>query len=168
LQQLLCHFFCLDYCSPIIELLPNAPFVLIPIQFRRNQDFYITSNIQFNCSKLSSITTTWTILSCSSTCSNQTQLNQSVNILLNELFIPARTLGYGIYELKLTVTTVTSPPFTSTSSIYIKIIQSNIITNLAQVDATIAHHDYQQNLILNPGKYSIDMNAITFNSSVSY
>jgi hypothetical protein len=154
-------FFSSDCHPSTIKLLPNAPVLSTPIQFRRNQDLYISSNIESNCKNSSSISTVWAILSCSSTCSNRAQVDALVDTESNDLFLPARSLAYGTYELKLTATINTS------SSVYIEIIQSNIITNLIPFDTSVLTHDIQQNLVLNPGKYSIDLNAITFNSSVS-
>jgi hypothetical protein len=87
---------------------------------------------------------------------------------MNDLFIPARTLSIGLYELQLTVTIIDIPQLTSSSSVYIEIIQPIIITNLVLYDSPMIKHDYQQNLLLNPGEFSIDLNGLTFNTNVSY
>ena len=131
------------------------------MQFRRNQDFYISSNVQLNCTQSFSITTKWTILNYL----NQVQLLETT---LNDLLILARTLSIGLYELQLTVTIIDIPQLTSSSSVYIEIIQSIIMTNLVLYDTPMIKHDYQQNLILNPGEFSIDLNGIIFNTNVSY
>lgn len=156
------HFLSSDRCSPIIKLFPQPPF-----QLRRNEDFYVTSHIHFNCTENSSTSTTWIVSSCPSTCSEEAQLNQSIETANNDLFIPAQTLNYGRYELKLTVTPIALPALTTTSLVHIEIFPTGIITNLLPfVMSKITHH-YRQDLILNPGKYSIDLNAITFDSTVS-
>jgi hypothetical protein len=91
-----------------------------------------------------------------------------VETTLNDLFIPARTLSTGLYELQLTATVIGIPVLTSSSSVYIEIIQPIIMTNLVLYDTPTIKHDYQQNLLLNPGEFSIDLNGLTFNTNVSY
>jgi hypothetical protein len=60
------------------------------------------------------------------------------------------------------------PQLTSSSSIYIEIIHSTLTTNLILFDTLYITHDYQQDLILNPGEFSFDLNTITFNKNVDY
>jgi hypothetical protein len=57
--------------------------------------------------------------------------------------------------------------FLSLSSIYIQIVPSTIQINLIEYDIPMITHDYRENLILNPGKYSIDPKTMTFNANVS-
>ena len=83
-----------------------------------------------------------------------------------ELFLPEKTLSYGIYQIQLTVTMIISPKLTSTAFIYIKINPSNITANLVQFGTSMITHGYQQNLILDPGEYSIDPDTNIFNKSV--
>jgi hypothetical protein len=102
------------------------------------------------------------------TCLNQTQFNHPVETSHPHLFIRAQTLGYGVYQMELTVTMIDFPHLTSSSSVYIEIIQSTIFPNLLSSNSLIITHDYQQNLIFNPGEFSLDLNSITFNKSVSH
>jgi hypothetical protein len=95
-------------------------------------------------------------------------LDQSIVTTHSELFIPAKILSDGIYELQLNVTMTASPNLTSSASVYIKINPSNITVNLAPLGTSMIKHGYQQNLILNPGAYSIDPDANTFNKSVRH
>jgi hypothetical protein len=59
-------------------------------------------------------------------------MGQTVTTTLSELFIPAQSLAYGTYELKLTVTMTAVPNLTSSASTYVQIIPSNIQANLLQ------------------------------------
>jgi hypothetical protein len=86
---------------------------------------------------------------------------------LSELYIPPETLDFGIYELKLTVTTTSSSNLTSTASVFIKIISLTIVVNLIQSEASLITNGYNQNLILNPGSYSVDLDGSGINASVS-
>lgn len=152
----------------VITLIPSTPFLSKPVKFRETQEFYITSNFQFNRLQSSSITVNWTILICSPTCSNELQLNQLLETTKNNLFIPARTLFKGLYEFKFTVTMNDSSAWTSSSSsVYIEIIKSNVIINFIAFNTILLIHDYQQDLVLDPGRFSIDLNAISFNSNVN-
>jgi len=94
-------------------------------------------------------------------------MNQAVTTTLSELFIPAQTLTYGIYELKLIVTMTAVPNLTSSASTYVKITPSNIQANLLQFGTSMITQGHQQNLTLDPGKFSIDPDTATFNASVS-
>lgn len=152
----------LDHCPPIIKILPQSP-----LRFRQSEDFYLTQRIQFNCTEKSSTAPSWTFLSCSPLGLNLAQLNQSGARLKNDVFIPAQTLSFGSYELELSVTTLTSPSLTSKLTIDIEIVPTNTVTRLLSFDIPTIIHYYQQDLLFDPGKYSIDPNTITFESTVS-
>ena len=94
-------------------------------------------------------------------------MNQSVTTTFSELFIPAQSLAYGIYELKLTVAMTAVSNLTSSASTYVNIIPSSIQANLLQFGTSMITQGHQQNLTLDPGKFSIDPDTTTFNASVS-
>ena len=121
---------------------------------RRSEDFYIESIIEIKCNDSISLKKQWIIKNCTS---------------FSELHIPARTLPFGIYEFQLTVTLNKNPSLKTTSSIYIEIIPSNLITaNLVQFGISMITIGYEQNLKLDPGTYSINPDKNTFDSSVSF
>jgi hypothetical protein len=155
--------------SPVIILIPSTNSLSSPIQFRRNEDFYISSNIQLNCQSSLSTITQWTINNCTSNyyCSSQIQIDQTILTTFSELYIPARTLPYGIYELKLTVKMVASLNLTSSSSVYVEIIPSGIIANLVQYGTSMITQGHEQDLTLDPGTFSIDLDGNIFNATVS-
>jgi hypothetical protein len=153
----------------VIILIPSTSSLSSPIQFRRNQDFYISSTIQLNCNNSLSTITQWTIFNCTSgTCSSQIQIDQTVLTIFSELYIPARTLPYGIYQLKLTVTMSVSSNLISSSSAYVKITPSGITANLVQYGTSMITSGHQQDLTLDPGTYSVDPDGYTFNATVSH
>jgi hypothetical protein len=160
--------FILGCFSPTITLFPGTSSLAAPAEFRRSQDFYVSSYLEVNCTASLSVITQWTILYCTSTCSLQAEVDKSVITTLSELFIPARTLAYGVYELKLTVTMATSRNLISSASAYVKINRSNITANLLQFGTSMITSGQDQDLTLDPGSFSIDPDAITFNASVSY
>jgi len=154
--------------APIITLIPSALSLTTSIQFLRSQDFSIVSNIELNCNTSLLTNIKWTITNCNiSTCSSQVQVDQSVITTLSELFIAAKTLAYGTYELKLTVTMSAVPNLTSSAWTYVKITASSIQANLLQFGTSMITQGYQQNLALDPGTFSVDPDAATFNASVS-
>ncbi len=83
------------------------------------------------------------------------------------MYIPAKTLSYGIYELTLTVTMVDSPSLTTSSSIYVQITPSNILANLLQYGTSMITSGHEQDLKFDPGVYSVDPDENVFNASVS-
>ena len=109
----------------------------------------------------------WTISNCTTTCADPIAIDQSVITTYSELFVPARTLDYGIYELKLTVTMMASSTMTSSASAYVQITRSGITANLVHFGTSIITSGHQKDLILDPGTYSIDPDEESFNASVS-
>jgi hypothetical protein len=157
----------LDCFPPIIILIPSTSSLLSPLQFRRSQDFYISSYLQLNCNSSLSTITKWTISNCTSLCSSQIQIEQIIITTSSELYIPARTLPYGTYQLTLTVAMTSALHLTATASAYVTITPSGITANLVQFGTSMITRGHQQNLILDPGTYSVDPDATVFNSSVS-
>jgi hypothetical protein len=150
-------------------LIPSTSSLLSPIQYRRNEDFLISSNIQVNCNNSLSTINQWTLYNCTSTgCSVQIQIDQTVQTTFSELYIPPQTLSYGIYQLKLTVTMTSSLNIISSSSAYVQIIPSGISANLLQYGTPMITCGYQQNLTLDPGRFSVDLDENIFNAAVSY
>jgi len=154
--------------SPVITLIPSTSSLSSPLQFRRNQDFYLSSYLQLNCNNSLSTITKWTINNCTSNCSFQIQMGQIIITTSSELFIPAETLNYGTYQLTLTVTMIAAPHLISSASAYMKITPSNITANLVQFGTSMITRGYQQDLLLDPGTFSVDPDTTTFNASVSF
>ncbi|CAF3897839.1 unnamed protein product [Rotaria sordida] len=151
--------------APTITLIPASSCLTFPLQFRRNQDFYISSNIQLNCNNSFSLITKWTIMNCTSICSYQISTDQIIETTFSELYIPARTLPHGIYELKLTVTITTSSNLILSKSAFVKITPSGITANLVQLGTSMITRGNQQDLKFDPGTFSIDLDGYTFNAS---
>lgn len=85
----------------------------------------------------------------------------------NELYVPAKTLPYGTYQLTITVSMVAASYLRSSASAYVTITPSGITANLVQYGTSMITSGHQQNLLLDPGTFSIDPDAIIFNASVS-
>jgi len=156
-----------DCYSPNVTLIPGESTLSSPIQFHRSQDFYIVSIIKLNCNNSLSTITQWTVKNCISNCSNQIQLDPTIITTLSELYIPARILAYGIYELKLTVTMTNYRWLTTSSTVYVQIIPSSIIANIVQLGTSMITSGHDQDLKLDPGTYSVDPDENVFNSSVN-
>jgi hypothetical protein len=112
--------------------------------------------------------TQWTIINCTTICSSQIQTNSLISTTFSELFIPARFLPYGIYKLSLTITMVSIPSLISSASVYVEITRSGITANLVQFGTSLITSSPENDLILDPGRYSVDPDSNTFNASVSY
>ncbi|CAF1071686.1 unnamed protein product [Adineta steineri] len=155
-----------DCSIPIITLIPNTLSLSSPIQFRRNQDFFISSNIQLKCNISLSTIMQWTINNCTSyNCLTSIEIDRTIPTTFSEIYIPSRTLPYGTYRFKLTVTMTSSPNLTSSASTYIKITPSLITANLVQFGTSMITRGYKQDLILDPGTYSVDPDENIFNTS---
>jgi hypothetical protein len=150
-----------------VTLIPGTSTLSSPIEFRRSQDFYIISIIELNCNVSLSTKTQWIIKNCTSICLNQIQIGQTIITTLSELYIPARTLPYGTYELNLTVTMVNMASLTTSSSVYVQITPTGITANLVQLGTSMITSGYEQDLKLDPGTYSVNPDENFFNASVS-
>lgn len=87
-----------------------------------------------------------------------------IQVTSSEIFISARTLSVGIYEMTY-VSTVYN--ISSSTTAYFQIIPADVIINLFPFGTSLITHDYQQNLTLNPGLYSYHLDNQPFNASVS-
>ncbi|CAF1452778.1 unnamed protein product [Adineta ricciae] len=151
--------------SPNVTIIPAASTLNSPMQIRRSQDFYFISLIKINCNQSFSISTKWTVSNCTSTCSNQVQIDDKVLTTSSELYIPARTLPYGTYLFQLSVIMLDIPQLETTSSVYVDITPSGITANLVQYGTSMITIGYNQDLLLDPGSYSIDMDEPYFNAT---
>ena len=110
----------------------------------------------------------WIIRNCSTTsCSNRIQLNSTIVTTSSELYIPSQTLPYGLYQFQLTVTLPNSTWLNTSKSTYIQIIPSNIIVNAFSSKISMITMGNTQDLFLDPGNYSIDLDNNVFNTNVS-
>ncbi|CAF4140166.1 unnamed protein product, partial [Adineta steineri] len=151
---------------PRVTLIPGSSTLSSPIQFQRSQDFTIVSLIEFICNQKLSMITKWIIKNCTTIiCSNSIQLNPIINTKFSELYIPSKTLPYGTYQLELTVTMSSSLHYSTSSFVYVQIVSSNIIANLVQFGTSMITNGYKQDLLLDPGNYSVDPSESIFNAS---
>ena len=60
-----------------------------------------------------------------------------------------------------------APYLSSSNSIYVTIIPSNITANLIQFGTSMVTRGYGQDLLLDPGTFSVDPDASVFNANVS-
>ncbi|CAF4665152.1 unnamed protein product [Rotaria sp. Silwood1] len=159
--------FIIEGCSsPIITLTPSNPQSCMPWYNQRSQSLSISSIIQLNCPKSLLTRIQWTIYACRPLCSFQIEIDPSVAIMtLSELFLPSRSLHYGIYMVKLTVTMQVLPQLTSSEVTYISIIPSPITVNLIRFGSSMISIGRNQTLILDPGSFSIDPDEVIFDAN---
>ncbi|CAF4320684.1 unnamed protein product, partial [Adineta steineri] len=122
--------------------------------------------IEFNCDGSLSTTKKWTIKNCTSiSCSFEILLSEKVMTTFSELYIPSRTLAYGVYQLTLTVIMIDSPNLKSSSSVYVRITATGITANLVQLGTSMVTRGDQQDLLLDPGTFSVDPDEDTFDAT---
>ena len=93
--------------------------------------------------------------------------DSQIETTFSELFIPARKLPFGIFELELTITLNKYTTVNSSSSVYVEITPSRITANLVQLGTSMITSGFEQDLKLDPGSYSIDFDQNTFDIDVS-
>ena len=159
---------CLACSPPTITLIPDTSSFASPLAFRRSQDVSVSSYLQLQCNGSLATIIRWTITQCTPTCSSSAlQLPLSIETTLSELFLPARTLDYGTYQLTLAVTMAAAPQSTSTAMAYLKITPTPITPNLMPFGTSMIAHGRSQDLLLDPGTNSVDPDADIFNATVS-
>jgi hypothetical protein len=100
-------------------------------------------------------------------CFNAISVDPTVITTSSELYIPSRTLPFGIYQLQFTVTMSASSMLTSSKSVYASITPSGITANLVLLGTSMITSGSNEDLQLNPGLYSVDLDANQFNASVN-
>jgi len=163
-------YFILACFQPNITLFPASSDIGDPLQIRRSQDFYISAVLKLKCAESRAIKTKWTIFNCTLylNCSIPANIHPSINTTFSEVFVPAKTLTYGLYQFNLIVTMTDIPHLVSLESAYVKINPSGITANLVLYGTSMVTSGEKQDLILDPGQYSINPDDdIKFNASVS-
>ncbi len=120
------------------------------------------------CHQSLSKTTKWTIKNSTTTGFSEIPMDKTIISTNSELFIPANTLPYGIYQLTLTVSMIVDPSLTNSSSVYVQINPSGIIANLVPLGISVVTSGHEQDLKLDPGNFSMDPDGYPFNTSVCY
>ncbi|CAM4846598.1 unnamed protein product, partial [Rotaria magnacalcarata] len=163
-----CRSSSLNYtcCSPpSVRLAMELNSLLHPTKVRRNGEFYISAYIELFCIKSIEAVSQWTIINCTTSCSSAMSLNHPIITTFSEIYIPAKKLEYGIYEVKLTVSSVNIPMVTASVVGNIEIIPTGLMANLISNGTSMITHDSQQNLTLDPGRFSEDPDENEFNST---
>ncbi len=145
-----------------IKLIPES---LTPLEYQRNEEIFLSSLIEFHCEKSFVIFPKWIIYNSSYEIQFHPTIIETTHM---DLFIPSHTLSVGVYQLKLTIATSMSSNLISSKSISLRINPSGITLNIIPYGISMITHGYQQNLQLNPGKYSIDRDGYAFNANVSF
>ena len=141
-------------------MIPNTSL----LEIRRSDDLYLNSLIEFDCYKPFSIALKWTVYD-----SFKTELLlPKVEEGYSDLYIPALTLSYGLYEFKLIATIIPSLTTIESKSLFVEIIPSDITVYLIQSSTSLITHRQEDDLKIDPGNYSIDHDGYAFNTSVSF
>ena len=154
----------------MLTLIPSTSNLSFPFQFRRNQDFFLSSKIEVNCNLSRSLSMKWTLKNCSSSgCLSSFALDSPMIVTTStDFYVPSRTLPFGLFELTLMVTMIDlSSRFTSSKSAYVRIIPSGLRANLVPLGTSMVTSGSGQDLNFNPGLYSVDLDEDHFNASVS-
>jgi hypothetical protein len=148
-------------------LIPSGSSVSSPLEYRRNQDIFISSDIHINCNGSRSIQTSWSIRNCTAACTMVIPMASVIQWSSNEIVVPARTLPNGLYEFTLRVNmTNTMPVIWSSVSAFVRITRSGVIPRLIGFSTSFITHGSQRSLAFNPGAFSIDEDGYTFNANV--
>ena len=149
-------------------MIPGGSTLMVPLQYRRSQDFSISTMLELKCDSSLSTTIVWTIKNCTSTtCLNEVQLSSKIATTFSELYIPAKTLPYGIYEVMITVIMLDAPNLKSSSVAYVQVTASGITANLVQLGTSMITRGSDQDLFLDPGSFSVDPDEDSFDATVS-
>ena len=160
--------FCLSACFVRrLILIPRSSNVSSPLQFRRDQDFSISSTIELNCNQSFLLEMEWTI----SNGSTSLMFDPSVitTTKTTEFFAPSQSFPFGVYQLTLMITLNTSSNVTKSSqSTFVQINCAGLTANLVPLGTSMITRGEQQDLELNPGLYSVEENEEQqFNASVN-
>jgi hypothetical protein len=129
-------------------------------EYKFDEEIHIYPEIELYCQELLLTKSEWTI-------SNLNESNSTIEIISNELFLPSKFLKFGFYEIKLKMILISSITLTLTESINIQIIPTNkIIVNLIQSEVSKITIGENQELFLEPSKYSFHQDGSEFIKNV--
>lgn len=139
------------------------------IIYQLNEEIFITSDFQISCAESFSRKYQWIIHNCTSTCSVFHDLDDKTARGSDEIYITPNTLNCGVYQLTLIVIITTkSSQFNSSASILIEIARSsNISVNLMQYRMSEITLGRTEDLLLEPGRYSLYTDGNTLIPRVS-
>jgi hypothetical protein len=111
----------------------------------------------------------WLIPNCSSmNCFDVVPVDATVMTTSSELFLPARSLQLGLYELKLTVTMNDVSNSALSYSVHVRIVWSGIAANLVELETSMISSGVEEDVHLNPGLHSFDLDGDPFNATVNH
>ena len=154
-------FQAVDTMSPVSISIESSSINFI---FDRYREIVLYALVLGNESNLDGIDYEWNVY----TIENGTYVGLS--ILTNDrsdLFIESKLLNCGIYNVSVSVRLATSNMLGFTS-VLLKIVRSPIIVRLEESYGSRMSRGYLQNLILDPGKHSIDRTAAPFPLQVGF
>ena len=126
------------------------------------------STVIHRCIDFLSINVEWTVYNCTNTtCSPYPIiLTTKINTRSTEFFAPPKTLPLGFFRLQYTVQLTHHPHLISTIDTYLHIRRTGITVNLLPFGTSTMTRGTQQDIVFNPGQYSLDPDEDTFDSSV--
>lgn len=140
---------------------------MAPLEFVRSENVYISSSIAWNCNARRDVFTQWKVKKCLSNCVAMIEWNVTIDTVSSELFIPAFTLPVGIYQLTLTVGTVSSRSTSASASVFVQITAADVVASLMYFGTSMISNAHDVDLNLDPGRFSVDPERSTFDASVS-
>ena len=154
--------------APTVNLISVPSTVLSPIDIQRNQDIYVDSAIQVNCNLSQTIKVQWSLINCTgSVCGNVLPPHPSILTSYTDLYVPSKTLPLGAYQFRLTVAMAVRSNLSSSASVYVRIVSAGVTANLFQYGTSMISSGVKQDLELNPGRHSVDLDGNQLNVSVS-
>jgi hypothetical protein len=100
-------------------------------------------------------------------CSFPLILTGDIDTQSTEFYAPSRALAFGLYYLTLHIQLVDNPNLKSSSSVYIQITPSGITANPVPLGTSVITSGTYQDILLDPGTYSLDPDADSFDATVS-
>ena len=131
-----------------------------PIEFRLNQEISLSFCVTVDCPKPYILENQWTLFQCNFSTGICTTMTLSSDILLTdkELTIPSHTFAPGLYEISLRLRLIVKTnTYELSKSLFIKFISSPLIYVYPIITmSTMISLGQDQELVFNPGKYSVD------------
>ena len=137
------------------------------LELPHDQDLYIDSNIEVNCSASNAMKIEWTVKLCDSSCESMNHIYPSIVFNATDLFLPAGTLPYGYHLFELVVTMVALPSSPESDITLVKIIPRNVTVNLVPLGTSMITHGRSQDLLIDPGSFSTNLALSKFDEDVS-
>lgn len=148
---------------------PEVNSLDFPHYHSRRKRLTLITEVSTECAYSLISVTRWDIYTCNRTnCTESFPLSRSISKDSLQLDIPSHTLPEGKYKFTFNIYMFYFPNMTATNGTYVEIGNSRVAVNLVKFGTSFISIGSSQDLIFDPGEYSVRFDKMKFVPEVSF